>query len=748
VEQSLPAVDAFLELLPVPALVVESGDRIVLANSRACTLLGWGAGGLSGRLLSALLGELEGRSVKAELLAGRERWSRRLTLRGKDGGEVPVEAVGAFVSGGARAILLLEEVKDGAGGQARLSEDRLQQAIRLSQIGIFDHDQVSGTVYWSPEQRANYGWGPDEVVTLDKFLAQVHPADLARIAAAVRHAHDPAGSGLFDVEHRIIRRDGKVRRLLTRSQTMFEGEGASRRPVRTVGAVLDVTEQRDAADALRIKDQAIATAFNGIAIADAEARIVYANPAFLRMWGYSSEAEVLGRMPQEFLADSTAAPRIIERVRADGFWQGELVARRRDGSTFDLVLSASAIATAGDEGPYLMGSFLDVTEQRRLEAQLRQAQKMESIGRLAGGVAHDFNNLLTAIKGYVELALLDVAAADPLRELLSEIHHSTDSAANLVRQLLTFSRKQIIDPRVINLNEVIGHLRPMLQRLLGEDVELRVAPLPDLGQTRMDRGQLEQILVNLAINARDAMPTGGKLTIETANVTLDAEYVREHPHAVPGRYVLLMVSDEGNGMSEEVKAHLFEPFFTTKDQGKGTGLGLPMVYGAVKQNRGSIEVYSEAGHGTSFKIYLPRLEAAPEPVPEPLPSHLPVGTETILLVEDEAQVRAMAERLLTRQGYTVRAFADGAEALEAVRARQSPLHLLITDVVLPGMNGRKLAREVEALCPGIRVLYASGYSENVVIHHGVLDSGIEFIAKPYSIELLAQRVREVLDRPR
>jgi signal transduction histidine kinase/CheY-like chemotaxis protein len=421
----------------------------------------------------------------------------------------------------------------------------------------------------------------------------------------------------------------------------------------------------------------------------------------------------------------------------------ETVHRRKDGSTFPVEVLPQHLHLA--EGSLDVAYVRDITERNRLEGQLRHAQRMESVGRLAGGVAHDFNNLLTAISGHVELALLDLRPSDPLHELLTEVHRAAESAADLTRGLLAFSRKQVIDPRVVNLNGIVDGLQRMLKRLLREDVDLQVVLDPALWQTRVDRGQLEQILVNLAVNARDAMPNGGKLTIETANITLDAEYARTHPYVSAGDYVMLAVSDEGTGMSEEAKAHLFEPFFTTKELGKGTGLGLAMVYGAVKQNRGSIEVYSELGHGTTIKVYLPRVDAPEEPLPAVSPTRLPHGTETIMLVEDEAYVRAVAVQLLTRQGYTVHAFASGAEALRALPGMPGPLHLLITDLVLPGMNGRVLAQRVTAIRPDIKVLYTSGYSQNVVIHHGVLDPGIEFIPKPYSIELLAQRVREVLD---
>jgi PAS domain S-box-containing protein len=399
-----------------------------------------------------------------------------------------------------------------------------------------------------------------------------------------------------------------------------------------------------------------------------------------------------------------------------------------------------------------IGVIVDITKRRKadeenakLAASLRQAQKMESIGRLAGGVAHDFNNLLTVISGNVSFAMMDLQRQDPLYESMNEISRAVDSAAMLTRQLLAFSRKQVIDPRVVNLNTIVERSQKMLTRLLGEDIELR-AILPDtLGQVRVDPGQVEQSIVNLAVNARDAMPDGGSLTIETANVTLDEAFCRDRGLTQPGEFVMLAVSDNGSGMDEETKSHLFEPFFTTKEQGKGTGLGLATVYGVVTQNRGTIDVYSEPNCGTTFKIYLPRVDAEPESLQDIQFTRLPRGSETIILVEDEDMVREVAVRLLKRQGYRVHAYANGGEAMMAAGELHEEFQLLITDVVMPGINGRVLAKNLRALRPTMKVLFTSGYTGDVIVHHGMLESGTEFIAKPYTLEVLAKRVREVLD---
>ena len=387
-------------------------------------------------------------------------------------------------------------------------------------------------------------------------------------------------------------------------------------------------------------------------------------------------------------------------------------------------------------------------ERHKLQEQLQQAMKMEAVGRLAGGVAHDFNNLLTGISGNVQLALLDMQPNDPLSDTLKEVGRAADSAASLTRQLLAFSRKQLIEPRMLDLNELISSMHKMLARLIGEDIRLHTLPGTELGVVKVDPGQFEQILVNLVVNARDAMPNGGKLVIETSNVELDEEYCRTHNYARPGRHVMLAVSDTGVGMSQHTKEHLFEPFFTTKEKGKGTGLGLATIYGTVKQAGGNIEVYSEEGQGTTFKIYLPRVEEAAEKLETGgVTTAMPGGKETILLVEDEEMVRNLATRLLKRLGYDVLSASSGGDAIVAAEEHSAPIHLLLTDVVMPGMNGRQLADRIAEIHAETKVLYTSGYTENAIAHHGVIDKGLAFIGKPYTPQTLAKAIRKVLDGP-
>jgi two-component system cell cycle sensor histidine kinase/response regulator CckA len=392
-----------------------------------------------------------------------------------------------------------------------------------------------------------------------------------------------------------------------------------------------------------------------------------------------------------------------------------------------------------------VGISQDVTELRAMETQFLQAQKMEAVGRLASGVAHDFNNLLSVILGWSMMSLDDLPAGHPVREGLDEVIKAANGAAGLTKQLLAFSRQQLVEPVFFNPNELVVEADRMLRRVIGEDIELVTRVAPDTGTVKMDRGQLEQVIMNLIVNARDAMPTGGRITVETANVTLNNDYARRSGDVPAGEYVMLSVTDSGTGMSDEVKARIFEPFFTTKDRDKGTGLGLSTVYGVVKQAGGLVEVYSELGVGTAMKVYLPRRYSTESRRSAPVLAAL-FGTETILLVEDEDAVRRVTTRMLQAQGYRVIATAKGEEAMQILIGNVEPIHLLLTDVVLArGMSGRVLAEQAVALFPKLPVLYASGYTNDVTILHGMLDAGVMLVQKPFTAESLGRRVREVLD---
>jgi nitrogen-specific signal transduction histidine kinase len=388
---------------------------------------------------------------------------------------------------------------------------------------------------------------------------------------------------------------------------------------------------------------------------------------------------------------------------------------------------------------------MDVTERRTLEAQFQQAQKMEAVGRLAGGVAHDFNNLLTVILGFCELLLADRDLGDPRRADITEIQNAGTRAAGLTRQLLAFSRKQIIEPTLLDLNVVVADMRAMLGRLIGEDVTVAVklasAPVP----VKADRGQIEQIVLNLAVNARDAMPKGGTLTIEAANIDIDQHNAKTHVSVEPGSYVVLSVTDTGTGMTPQVQARLFEPFFTTKERGKGTGLGLATVQGIVTRSGGSVGVYSEVGKGTSLKVYFPRADAEEMPVAAPPQVRAASGVQTVLVVEDERGLRALAKRLLEREGYTVLAAANAEEAVQLFDANAS-IDLVLTDVIMPGASGPELTRRLLEQRAALKVIYMSGYTDDAIVQHGILKPGIAFLNKPFTSETLGRKIREVLDR--
>jgi PAS domain S-box-containing protein len=513
---------------------------------------------------------------------------------------------------------------------------------------------------------------------------------------------------------------------------------------------LDITERKRAENELRRKEAAIDASLNGIAIANMAGDLTYVNRAFLDLWGYAEAAHVLGRSATTFWQSPEAARDVIAALHQTGVWMGEMVGVQADGRQIIVQVNASIFRNDAGEPLGMVASFLDLSASKRLQEQFLQAQKMEIVGRLAGGVAHDFNNLLTVMKGNLELSMLQIPPEDPLyQELiqdLMQVENAVDSAASLTQQLLAFSRRQIIAPRVMSLNDAILRVQRMLQRLLGEDIELRTLLADGLPYVRFDPNQCEQIIINLAVNARDAMPKGGKLIIETSAVELDEAYARLHSGVEAGEYVMLAVSDTGIGMDAEVKSHLFEPFFTTKEPGKGTGLGLSMVYGAVSQNGGRIEVYSEPGQGTSVKIYLPQAHNGAIEAQPARRIAVPRGGQTIVLVEDDEGVRLLATRLLEQQGYRVYSFSNGQAAIDTVGTITEQVHLLITDVIMPQMNGRVLAERIQALQPSIRVLFTSGYTANVIVQHGVLKEGVEFLAKPYSINALAQRVRDVLDK--
>ncbi|HXB71186.1 MAG TPA: PAS domain S-box protein [Candidatus Acidoferrales bacterium] len=478
--------------------------------------------------------------------------------------------------------------------------------------------------------------------------------------------------------------------------------------------------------------------------------IVLANRRTEEMFGYKPE-ELMGNGMELLLPESLRSAHAHERdgyfarphVRPMGIGM-DLVGRRRDGSEFPVEVSLSYIETR--EGTFAIAFVSDIGQRKRLEEQLMQAQKMEAIGLLAGGVAHDFNNMLTVISGYNRMILDELSALDPLRGYSEEIQQASDRAAAITSQLLTFSRRQVTKPRFLNVNELIGQTEKMLRRLIGDEIELVLNLDPEIGNIKADPHHIEQAIVNLALNSRDAMPSGGRIHIETRNTNLDDNYVRTHLGVEPGAFIMIAVSDTGHGMDAATRRRIFEPFFTTKERGKGTGLGLATVYGMVKQAGGDVWVYSEPAIGSTFKLYFPRVGEAVSEAPI-VEAAAPRGHETVLVVEDEKAVRDLTVKLLTQLGYQVLKAAGGKEALEISRAHVGEIALLVTDLVMPGMNGRQVADALRAEKPGISVLYVSGYTENTVLDRGVLDPGVDFLPKPFSRDVLGLRVREILSRP-
>ena len=486
-----------------------------------------------------------------------------------------------------------------------------------------------------------------------------------------------------------------------------------------------------------------------VVITDTEGRILYVNPVFERVTGYS-RAEVIGQNPRLLKSnrqDSAFYQQLWGKISAGEVWRGRFVNKKKDGTLFT---EDAVIAPVRDEKGAVTNYIAikrDISHELELEVQYRQTQKIDSIGRLAGGVAHDFNNILAVICGHTDLALAQLSSDAPLRSNLECIQESADRAANLTRQLLAFSRRQVIEPRRINLNELIVNLNKMLRRLIGEDIKLVTQTAPDLGQIKADPGQIEQVLLNLVVNARDAMPDGGTLTIRTDNVTLGEDYARSHLIS-SGDYVMVSVSDTGVGMTDEVKQHIFEPFFTTKEQGKGTGLGLATCFGIIQQSNGHIHSDSQVDKGTQFKIYLPRVWGVEDPISSrEVPVSLPQGTETILLAEDEPSLRQLMARVLRTQGYTVLEAADGHEALTLAQANGAKIQLLLTDVIMPGLSGKTLAEWLGQVNPAVRVLFISGYINNNAVRDAMSRPGTFFLQKPFNPLDLTKRVREAIEAP-
>jgi two-component system, cell cycle sensor histidine kinase and response regulator CckA len=668
----------------------------------------------------------------------------------KDGTIIDVEVTShsLIFAGRSARIALANDITERkqAAEELRKSEERYRDLVENARDMIYTYDLEGNFTSINKAGEMITGYSREETSKIN--IAQVVAPDYLEKARRMLTGR-LAGKEemIYDLE--VVAKDGRRIAVEVNARLVYQN-GV---PCGVQGIARDITERRRFEEALQRQKEytghiisAAPTLIVGIA-RDGTTTLI--NRAITRVTGYEP-GEIVGENWWRILypgEEYRQVDQLFEEFnQGRGVVNYEMTLTTKSGGK--RTISWNSVNRLNEQGEIseIIGIGADVTEQRELEDQLRQSQKMEAFGQLAGGVAHDFNNLLTVINGYSDLLLRGLGTGEPIRLNVEEIRRAGERAASLTSQLLAFSRKQVLQPKVLKLNSVVADVDKMLRRLIGEDIDLLTVLEPSLGQIKADPGQIEQVILNLAVNARDAMPQGGQLIIETANVYLDNEYARRHLFIQPGQYVMLALSDTGCGMNAETQERLFEPFFTTKEQGKGTGLGLSTVYGIIKQSGGDIWVYSKVGKGTTIKIYLPRVAGIVESdEARDAPTELPQGRETVLLAEDEEQVRRIARVILEMSGYHVLEASGGDEALSIYKQHEGQIHLVMTDVVMPQMSGRELAQSLERLQPGIKVLYMSGYTDDAIVRHGLLDQEIAFLQKPFTPEALTCKVREVLD---
>lgn len=632
------------------------------------------------------------------------------------------------------------------------SEASLAEAQRIGHIGSWEWDIVKNELYWSEEVYRIFGLLPREFnATYEAFLGSVHPDDREFVKKSVDEAL--YGNMHYDIDHRIILKDGNVRIVHEKGEISIDDTG---RAVRMVGTVQDITERKRMEDQLKKLSYAIEQSTIAIVITDAHGNIQYVNLKFIQLTGYTSD-EIMGKTPRILKSGKTPPEeykRLWDTITAGGEWQGEFYNKKKNGEFYWEQERISSIKNQKGVITSFIAFKEDITlvkqaeeEQSKLRERLERASRLESVGKLAGGIAHDFNNILTVVMGYGNLLTMEIKKDDPSVAYVQKILASAKRAAQLTQGLLAFSRKQVIDPRPININEIIKKTESLLFRLIGEDIELKTILMNRDGIVMVDSGQMEQVLMNLATNARDAMPEGGDIIIHTEIVELGNEYIKTHGYGMAGKYVLLSFSDTGVGMDEETEKRIFEPFFTTKAVGMGTGLGLAIVYGIVKQHNGYINVCSEPGKGTTFKIYLPLSESAVEELKSDTSAPVTVGgTETILLAEDEGEVRNLGKKVLEKFGYKVIEAGDGEEAIQKFIENKNNIQLLVFDVLMPRKSGKEAYDAIKRIRPGMEALFMSGYSEDIIHKKGLpLKKGLNFISKPISPKRFLMRVRMALD---
>jgi len=669
----------------------------------------------------------------------------------KDGRLIDVEIVShklVFAGREAELVVIRDITKQKQAETAlKQAERKYRHIFEDAIVGIFQSTPDGRLLSANPSLARMYGYdSPQEIIASITDIQRQLYVDPNRREEFKRLLEEQGMVQHFEVE--VYRKDGSKMWLSANARVVRECDTI----VRYEGTFEDITGRKLLEDQLRQAQQKyrdiVDNAVVGIFQSTPDGRYTTVNPAMANMLGYDSPHELVSAVTdisQQVYVYSESREEFKRLLQEHGVAKNfEIQAYRKDGSKMWISANVRAVSKDGGLVAY-EGMNEDITQRKLLEDQLRQAQKMEAVGQLAGGVAHDFNNELGVITGYSELLQTNLPAGDRSHKYAVEIAKAGRRAAALTRQLLAFSRKQVIQPVVLDLNAATGELEKMLRRLLGEHIEITFKRSPDLGQVKMDPGQVEQVLMNLAVNARDAMPKGGKLCIETANIELDEIYARQNAFVSPGSYVMLSVSDTGCGMDKNTQLHIFEPFFTTKESGKGTGLGLSTVYGIAKQNAGYIMVYSELGKGTTFKLYLPRLsESANLVVPLQQLDPPPGGTETVLVVEDEEALRILTRTCLESNHYHVLDAPDAAKALDLAQKHTGHIHLLLTDLIMPGMSGRELATQLIGLRPEIKVLYMSGYTNELIDQHGILDRDTVLLEKPFTLHSLLTKVYQAL----
>ncbi|HLK69191.1 MAG TPA: PAS domain S-box protein [Bryobacteraceae bacterium] len=753
---------AALESAPDSVLVTDRNGAICWVNPAFCALTGYGRQELIGtnpRWLKSGCHEAGFYQDLWNTILSRRTWRGEITNRRKDGTLYTQELWISPVQDQDQVITHFvgvgRDVRDRKQSEELLarSEEHFRRLVESAPEGIFVHSEGVFS-YLNPAALRLFGAGSADRLLGHPMIQQVHPAFHSLVEQRLSELKEGRHNVPL-VEEQFVKMDGTPFDVEVSAIALNEDRS------KTLVFFRDISEHKKAQDADRrsrgLLNSVIEGTTDAVYVKDCDGRFLLVNGAACKMVGKRAE-EILGRDDRTLFSPETAEQGMAHDRRI-------MTSRRVESCEDELVLATGErILIQKTEGPVfdgqgnligIFGMSRDITSQKRSEeeraklwAQLLQAQKMESVGRMAGGVAHDFNNLLTVINGYSALLLQQITPEDPIQEPISEIRKAGARAAALSRQLLVLSREQVVRPKVLDLNEVIGEVEKMLGGVLGEDIRIETRLSPSLGPIRADAGQFHQVLVNLIVNARDAMPGGGKILIETLNMDLDQGYALQHPELAPGPYVLMTVSDDGLGMSEDVRSHLFEPFFTTKKQSEGTGLGLATVYGIIKQTGGAIFVYSEPGAGATFKIYLPRVDEAIKAEDETKTAITTLrGTETVLVVEDQQELRRLAAAILRRYGYEVLEAVNADEALVHAERLTRRIHLMVTDLVMPGMTGPELAVRLSSLRPDMKIIFMSGYAKNAIADRGILDSNVPYLPKPFSPEALASIVREALGAP-